>query len=398
MKRWASVFIYLSGMVSLFLVDFIIVRFESTETISNWATIKSVVMIGGTLALLGMDQVMVRLPEQSIGILKRSYFQVIIAVLIYSLVVFQLGLLTEGISLVFAILAMAMSTLHFGYLRSHFLLILAQVVTNGWKILFLLILCMSIYLDFKIDYSVIYVISILITLIFVFTFKNKTIYPQQQKNNANTREQYELGARFFISLLSLNLSLYLEQVLLNAGNHIEESSIYFSHFTVILPLIMLFNGYIGFILGPYIRKNTEKFELILKKYWWVPTLFSISLGALSYLISNYIFLYFLEEKTTFLPHLALIITLIGSLRIMYILPSSYLGVVASKEDLDKFIIINSISIGVLVGSFYLFYQLNNDALYSIAYASLLNWLIRTTYGNYLVWTIWKTRTLGKVYE
>ena len=393
-KNTITILIYLSGMLSLFLVDFIVVRYESTETIANWASIKSVVMIGGTISLLGMDQVMVRVPQQALGILKRSYFQLVITVSIYCLVIFTIGLLKEGLSLAIAVFAVALSTLHFGYLRAHFLLILAQIVTNGWKILFLIFLSISIFFELKLNFSIIYIASISIILSLVFIFHKNTSESNTNDSSENILEQFGLGARFFISLLTLNLSLYLEQVLLNAGGHTKESSIYFSHFAVILPLFMLFNGYIGFVLGPYIRRNTEKFDSLLIRFWWVSPLFALSLGIFSYFISKTIFIYFLGDKSTFLPYLAIIVTSIGILRIIYILPSSYLGVIAPKKYLDKFIIINSLSIMVLISSFYLIYRYTNDALFAIAYASLMNWLIRSVYGNYLVWSVWKTRNLG----
>lgn len=398
-NKLLTVVIYLSGMLSFFLVDFIIARYETTEAIANWASIKSVVMIGGTLVLFGMDQVMVRLPHQASSILKRSYLQIIIAVLIYGLIISSIGLLSEGLWLLFAVFLLALSILFFGFYRSRFLLLPAQIVTNGWKPFFLLVLALSFTFEIPRNYSIIFIVALSISLLVAqfLNKKNNELSTIEKHELETIKGQYSLGVRFFISLMSLNLSLYLEQILLNTGSHIEASTIYFSHFAIILPLMMVFNGYIGFILGPYIRKNIAKFDLFLEKYWWVFSLVALCLGALSFLLSMYFYSFLLNNKDEFIISLGLIVTSIGILRIIYILPSSYLGVVASKQVLDRFIIMNMIGIGVLVGGFYFFYYLTSNALYSIAYASLLNWVIRSGYGNYLVWDIWKKRKVENLY-
>lgn len=398
-NKLLTVVIYLSGMLSFFLVDFIIARYETTEAIANWASIKSVVMIGGTLVLFGMDQVMVRLPHQASSILKRSYLQIIIAVLIYGLIISSIGLLSEGLWLLFAVFLLALSILFFGFYRSRFLLLPAQIVTNGWKPFFLLVLTLSFTFEIPRNYSIIFIVALSISLLVaqLLNKKNNELSTIEKHELETIKGQYSLGVRFFISLMSLNLSLYLEQILLNTGSHIEASTIYFSHFAIILPLMMVFNGYIGFILGPYIRKDIAKFDLFLEKYWWVFSLVALCLGALSFLLSMYFYSFLLNDKDEFIISLGLIVTSIGILRIIYILPSSYLGVVASKQVLDRFIIMNMIGIGVLVGGFYFFYYLTSNALYSIAYASLLNWVIRSGYGNYLVWDIWKKRKVENLY-
>ncbi len=355
-------------------------------------------MIGGTLVLFGMDQVMVRLPYQAVSILKRSYLQIMIAVILYGLAINRAGLLSEGLWLLFAVFLLALSTLYFGFCRSRFLLLPAQVVTNGWKPVFLLVLILLLTFEVPRNYSIIFIVSIIISLLLAnLLYKEKNNLVTMEKHGFETvKGQYSLGARFFISLMSLNLSLYLEQILLNAGSHTEASTTYFSHFAIILPLMIVFNGYVGFILGPYIRRDVAKFDLFLGKYWWVFSVAALCLGTLSFLLSMYSYSFLLNGKKEFIYSLGLIITAIGILRIIYILPSSYLGVVASKQALNRFIIMNIIGIVILVGGFYFFYYLSGNALYSIAYASLLNWIIRSGYGNYLVWNIWKKRKVETI--
>lgn len=399
-NKLLSIVIYVIGMLSFFLVDFIIARYETTEAIAGWALIKSIVMIGGTIVLFGMDQVMVRLPQQAKSILKRSYLQIAIAVLSYGAVISSMGLLHEGLWTIVAIFLLALSTLFFGFYRSRFSLLSAQIVTNGWKPFFLLVLIIFLSFEIPRNYSVVFIVAISLSLLMT-QLQNKGSSDKLEDIKDHEYEkivgQYGLGARFFISLMSLNLSIYLEQILLNNGSHTLESTIYFSHFAIILPLMMLFNGYIGFLLGPYIRKNIAKFDSFLATYWWVFPLLALSLGTISFLLSMYLYSFLLNGKSEFIHSLALIITSIGILRVIYILPSSYLGVVASKRVLNRFIAINVVGIGVLVGGFYVFYHMTDNALYSIAYASLLNWVIRSSYGSFLVWDIWKKRKLG-VYD
>ena len=57
-------------MLSFFLVDLLVAKFESKEDIARWALLKSVIMIGPSAAVFGMDQLMVRLPNQSNSIVK----------------------------------------------------------------------------------------------------------------------------------------------------------------------------------------------------------------------------------------------------------------------------------------------------------------------------------------
>ena len=199
-----TIVIYLSGMLSFFLVDFIIARYETTEAIANWASIKSVIMIGGTLVLFGMDQVMVRLPHQALSVLKRSYLQIFIAVLIYGGVIYSMGLLSEGLWLLIAVFLLAMSTLFFGFYRSRFLLLPAQIVTNGWKPLFLLVLILFFTFEIPRNYSIIFIITLSISLLVAHLLnKEKNRLTNIEIHELETVQgQYSLGARFFISLMS----------------------------------------------------------------------------------------------------------------------------------------------------------------------------------------------------
>lgn len=393
-KKLIPALVYVIGMGSFFLVDILISSYEASETIAAWALLKSIIMIGAIISVVGLDQVMVRLPTQAKEIIKYASIIALVASFIYIAIIYILKL-SDSLYFEFGIIfALSLGTLFFGYFRSQFKLIEAQIATNLWKIFFLLILVFLIITKSSISYAEIFLISALSSLFFtlsIYLFQKKSPYSDNKIQKEPIKKQVTLGYKFLISLLTLNLSLYLEQVLLNAGGHTEESSLYFTHLAIILPPIILINGYIGFILGPYIRKNSKHFDQILKNKLpsFMVLVFLFSLLAL--FASVYTYPYFIGEKHTYSFYLALVAVGLGILRTLYIIPSSYLGVHADIKTLEKFNYAGMIGILFLVTLYYTISSIFSAPLLGITTGILSNWLVRAGYGYYLTYKVHSTR-------
>jgi hypothetical protein len=396
-RRYASItLLYMLGMGSFFMVDLVIARVASTEMIANWAATKSAVMIGSTLVLLGLDQVMVRLPQQAFFILKIAFVQVPILSALYVLLLSLSGVIHGNVWEILAVFAVAISLAQFGFYRAKNQLFTSQLSSNTWRFVFFGVILLAAYLDQLQNYSLLIVISVtlatLLNITIKFFYKEPEVVPPGQ--DETVAGIYALGGRFFVSLATLNLAVFMEQVMLNMTGHTEASASYFTHTAIILPLLIAFNGFAGFLLGPYIRKNIPRFDKQLTRYWWGLPAGALAMSVLAFGLSLLLYSRFYSHKLVYDYRLALLIVFIGFLRIIYILPSSYLGVAAEKPVLTQFVNINVVSVILSIAAYFALVYAGIHPAFAVAFSSLFNWGTRTLTGVYLVKRIWDSRKLS----
>lgn len=395
-RRYALITtLYILGMGSFFLVDLVIARVATTEMIANWAATKSAVMIGSTLVLLGLDQVMMRLPQQASFILKLVFIQVPILSLVYVFLLSLSGAIHGNIWEILAVFAVAVSLAQFGFYRAKNQLITSQLSSNTWRFVLLATISLASYFGWLQNYSFLIVISValaaLMNIAIKVFYKEPEFVPLGQ--DETVASIYALGGRFFVSLATLNIAVFMEQVMLNMTGHTEASASYFTHTAIILPLLIAFNGFAGFLLGPYIRKNISRFDKQLTKYWWGLPVGALAMSVVAFGLSLLLYSRFYSHKLVYDYRIALLIVFIGFLRIIYILPSSYLGVAAEKRILTQFVNINVLAVITSVVAYFLLVYLGTNPVFAIAFSSLFNWGTRTFSGVYLIKRIWDTRRL-----
>jgi hypothetical protein len=378
-------FVYTGGMGSFFLVDFLVASLHDPVKVAQWAATKSVVLLGSSLCLFGLDGVMMRLPHQSRAIFRQSIFQSLLVSVIYVFVVsyfIPVPILWSGL----AVFVMACSTALSGLSRARFQLLNAQLQTNLWRFALLLLMFFQLRNQTVTFPGLIFLAVIVAQLVFSVLGRFWSEPPKlTQGNNESWWNIYGFAGNFFLSIVTLNLSIYMEQLLLNMSGQVEASATYFTYTTIIYPVMIAFNGFAGFVLGPYIRRDILRFHKQLQRYWWILPLGSLAIGVIGFAASVPLHHWFFSSSGPYDFRTALIVVAIGLIRVIYILPSSYLGLVATRQHFTYFVLVNIVGIVCLVGGFVGLLHLGVGAVFAVSIANLVNWCIRAGFGSYLVW-------------
>lgn len=384
--------VYIGGMGAMFLFDIAVTARPDPADVAQWALVKSVVIIGSTIVLLGADQVVVRHPQDAGVIFLRAAIHIPLLSFLYIFVLGLFGFDLPKLSTGIVVCLLAITTLIFGVFRSNQKYLAAQMINNTWKVCGLCFVGIGYVVQRDVEFTSILLWSTLLGLAFVVlpnikllsSLMGSTIIKSSLRaEGSGFSSNSALGLKFLISMLSLNLSLYLEQLLLNGGGYHIDSATYFTHAAFILPPIVLFNGFIGFVLGPKIRNNKGKYIGILheKILHFMLLAFSVAIcsSALGYFLIGWI------PNVNVTPNLFLSCAIagIGFGRLLYVIPSSFLGVLAGARDFSAFVVANVVAVSVLLIVYFLFLNFMS-AMYAVALASMFNWGARVMFGMYLV--------------
>lgn len=372
------------GLVSLFMIDFYMTQSDNIVLISSWALTKSILFIGVLFVLLGIDQAIVRLKLQlqDIFLLVLIQFLVLttcISIILYVLdVALNLEILMPSLFLMSIVYVLyASSRLEMHYIKS-------QAFLQGWKImLFLFLWIYGIqYFEWFLPVSLILSLLVLSNKEVIDSLQVKYIDLIKYKTSLIT------GLHYFVSLLTLTSSLYFDQLLLNIDTKSLESSILFTHITFFVSPVVIFLGFSGFILGPYLRNNPDKKQYIFKKYFGFFVIVGILLSLASYMIGTIIFHYF-KPNVDISMFLSVALISIVFLRYLYIVPSAYIGSFASNLLIRKISIVNVVGLAIYLICYFLISRMTDDYMLAIICAMVLVWSIRILNGYYAVFLILK---------
>jgi hypothetical protein len=140
------------------------------------------------------------------------------------------------------------------------------------------------------------------------------------------------------------------------------------------------SGFVGFWLTPEIRKRAAYYESLYGKYRGA--LFLV-LAVMLLLLNGFLVLFFswyysgVVEVNGFL---VLGFGVISYLRVVYVIPTAYLGGKATADSFDDFLWVGILSVLMMPLFFYGFLTLLNDSLLAMVFASLINWVVRVVYA------------------
>jgi O-antigen/teichoic acid export membrane protein len=240
----------------------------------------------------------------------------------------------ENIWLFFIILNLFSVTVFFsGIFRANQKYTIAQLATNGWKIV-LVIIFFLIAQKQMLNFLGISLAIVCFTLILLYI----KLYGSAKKDTEVLKyEDYrKTGVAFFLHNMTLTSAVYGEQFIINLYGNDYISSQLFMYFAIFSPIILSANGFIGFIIGPKLRAkktvtrkdyNSLQFKLII----FALVMASISFGVGIFLLDRFKDVPFSEIDLglTF----AVLITCM--IRTVYTTSSLYLGVFASNKHLYK---------------------------------------------------------------
>jgi hypothetical protein len=192
----------------------------------------------------------------------------------------------------------------------------------------------------------------------------------------------------------LALAVYAEQLLVIKVGSTQDSAQYFTHATFFLFPISVINGYAGFLLGPWVRDNHDRFINVICTKW--PLLLG-SILAIAFLLNVIGHLGWQIMSPSIGDasfKLSLIFSLVGIVVTLYQLPSAYNGIFADIKHHDALILAQ---LAALVCGFFSFMVLDSkygfSVIISVSLASLVNWTLRTASGIAVIVLIARKRNV-----
>lgn len=372
-----SFLLYAAGLAGLFLADFIVaIKFPAQE-ITDWAVLRSLIGISAVLPLIGLDQVLVRNPASSARLLHRLAFQIPLISLAVGLFLQLSGFVPHwgygaGIAA-----GSAASLALFQYFRSHHHRMLSQFSQQGWKILALLVVAWMAWTEtyanlLLVGICLLFLVDVL-GLLTIIKLPPAKLHPQKPEPLSGL---YAIGSRFMVTGLFLALSVYAEQLIVNRLGSTEEAALYFTSATFFLFPVSFLNGYLAFLIGPYIRDNRVKFMARVHRHR-----VALILAALVYCIALNAAGWAAWELTSpsvgAIDHrLQALFAFSGFVRILYVMPSGYIGVFGRPKQHDVLIASQVVVMSGVVIGFFVLLRSDVPVLYATAIASAANWALR----------------------
>ncbi|MFM2586339.1 hypothetical protein [Vibrio campbellii] len=368
------------------IADIVIAKHYQLAEVEIWAFAKSVLLLAASSCILGVDQVIVREPGALKIILRFLVVRGTILAIIIALGLKFFSNEVSGITWFVLVASLSFLSFMFAIYRGALKMFSAQLALNGWKFVFLLLVSSLIGSGLGVDIvlTISIVTSVLLIIFIMFSSKSWLETYKAENTELNKNQIISQSYKFVVLSLSLNLSINFEQIAINTIGGGENSALVFAHFTVFLPLIVFLNGFVGFYLGPLLRKSREKFNL--KYYYRLAIVFvfsSIGLGFISYFMGMLAFEELYSGKYIFINEFAILTILIGALRLLYSLPSSYISILGSEETLLIYSKSNLLFVLMLFVGVMLLMKLGVSVPLSVLISSLINWFIRVAYGSYL---------------
>jgi hypothetical protein len=376
-----SFIINIAGLFSLFFVDLQMAKMNDDLLISSWALTKSILFIGLIFVLLGLDQALIRMKLNLKKIIFPATVQFLVLIGFITFFVSIIGTKIETFPIVLSLFILAMLYLFYAEHRLNMNYIKAQYCVNGWKIIFLCLILLFGYYEYA------WILPLSMFLAFVVIFFNRGLFTifnlvsfQKYKNILTT------GLHYFIALLTLTLTIYIDQVLLSADGKITESSILFSHITFFVSPNAILLGFGGFLLVPYLKKQPENKASIFKKYIWIFILIVLAIVIVTYFLGFVLFSYLKPDQSPSI-FLAIGLSVIAFLRYLYILPSSYIGSFATNKLIRKVSVINVAGIAIYLIVYFTLSRYMEDYLLAIYSAIFIVWMIRIINGYFAIFEI-----------
>tara|TARA_R100000935_G_scaffold29425_2_gene49721 strand:- start:12985 stop:14175 length:1191 start_codon:yes stop_codon:yes gene_type:complete len=388
-----SFFIYGFGLVAFYLCDLLVTSNFSTDAVSSWAEIRALIGFSGILSLVGLDLVIMRSPQSSARLLRLLVVQVPLLAVPVALLVHGLGYLDSYLQAYLLAIASAGTIALFQYFRSHYQRSMAQLTQQGWRIIMLGIIAASIFGPGTIEIGKA-VIVVMLAGVAVAASVALVMRPSRfcVQDPEPVSALYRIGARFMITSSLLALAVYAEQLLVIRVGTIEDSARYFTHATFFLFPISVLNGYAGFLLGPWVRDNHDQFILVLRRRWPIVVLVLGMVALMLNVVGHIGWRVMAPSVGNPSLGLSLIFATCGMMISLYQIPSAYNGVFAQARHHDVLIFAQMVALGCAFGVFMLSSMgLSAPVVVSVAFASLINWTLRTGFGIAIVALIAKQR-------
>lgn len=371
-KKIISSLFYFIGLSSLVFADIFIVKFYPTDFTAQWAYLKSLLFIGGSVLVFGLDHMFIRHSLKVKVYLPKFVLHVLFFSIIFAIILFYNK---SNVVIIIVLFIFAINQLLFGAARANFHYKLSQALLQSWKVLYFLIILLAYFLFFKRNVYIFIILSFIIPLVlyskFILNMLNDGI-----NTKIGMKIIYQDSFLIFISIITLNIAMYADQILIKQFATNQNIVKLFAHTSSIYPAGVAFNGLAGFFLGPYFKKRPKT---SLRKIISIILPVAFSLSIISFVVGIFILKFIRHIQMDM--NIGIILSIVVFLRVLYILPSSYIGVIGSQRMLKTFVIICVIGVIVQVAGFLLLVKFTTiNVIYAAAISVALHWLIRAIGG------------------
>lgn len=379
-----SLIIYGGGLSGMFLSDIYVVSNFSVEKISEWAFIKSTILIVSTLCLMGYDQLFIR--DQTL--IKRRFPRfikhslIIIFVACIGLYFLRDYSIIKVFLLAVCFFLMAIQNYITSASRGNYRLWKSQFSANGWKVFLLAFLLVNPDWPVFVYYLGVLVLSL--TCAFFFKGYSDASSQFKTKESLNDKEAFSMGLSFLLHSLTLVFAVYGEQFIINLFEADVSSSHLFRYVSIFTPIALSLNGFLGFYLGPKIRLKNNSTHGYFRKLSAKIFIYTVLTVVISFLFGFYYFRYYLNTQYDQLDYMIIaILFLLCIIRGMYIATSVTLGIFGNSKQLlnsAKYTWVSTIFYLLLIILVLSFFN-GIFAAQLVCGATLINWILRFFISN-----------------
>lgn len=383
--HFAPGLMYVIGLVSLFLLDLFISSRMSYGAASEWAGIKSFMMVVGPFLLLGFNNLFVRYPTRSKAILFSSLLGLnLTTVLMVGFCYYFLRNMFPVSYYVTAVLY-ALSIMLMSMLRGLMRITSAQVVQGLWKVVLLIMVAASYFLlsrnGSEVCVGLLVPMSMLVSVIAGVIAMHmqgffSTVSQTEKLRQLISRDELLFSLKYLVSVVTAASSAYLEIFVVRMFCPAWVTAEYFAHYVIFTAIAILFSGYVGFVLPPAIRQSPDKYTKVLTRFSCKRLCLAGGFWLLSVLTSLITFKVIYSTRYDLNLSVALLMSACSMLQILYVFPTSFMGALACSEELSGFLVSGIVGIALMLLVMCVGYSLGNLMMFVVC-ASLLNWVWRT---------------------
>ena len=377
----------------MILSDIVVSKFLSDADIALWADVRALFGILAAILTLGMEMVLIRAPRASRLLLRLVFLQAIFLSVPLGFLVHQLGYLSGPWSAILLASGGAFVVVQGQFFRSHGSFLVSQFAQQGWKIIVLVLLVDFVFLHNTSAWSIDLLASSAIFLASIIGWGLVlTRWRDHDSQEGGLREHYAISFRFLVTNIILNVSLFGEQMIVNAIGTNAQAAIYFTHMTYFLFPVSIVGTFVGFRIGPWVRDNPDIFEEMLTSRRLQLHICILAMVAAAHAI-GWIGWWLIGpsvgEPNTFLQ-IAFFILAIQ--RTHYVIPSAYNGIFAAPREHDLLIITQLVLLLILGLGVYVLFPVV-DIFIIVAIGGVLNWMARTLISDRVMKVVMKRRQI-----
>lgn len=405
MRTLAAPAIYTAGLCALMLCDLVISSSLGIEDVAYWSRIRASTGMLTILCLLGLEQYLIRFPDQASDIKRILMIQVPILAGICAVLISTVDFLHPWYLVVLIGITVSVSAAMSQFYRGKMMLVASQISQQSWKI-FLLAGVILYAVNHNIaSFSQLIGLSVGAAAVALWSTKvlcKRYFEVGEQVSNGRSPGRSLLGIySTSLKLAAISsftaLSLYGEQIIINAIEEDFFAAQYFSHVTYFLFASSFLFGYLGFVLVPWARSNIDAFVKVYTEYFFRYVI--ISLLFISFMqLAALFFWSVLSPSVGGVDFILFAIFFVSSFfRLIYTYPSSYMAAFGSEDAYNTMIVLQ---IFALIAGLSLFISLwffgSVPAVYAVAAGSSFNWVLRTVFSLVVIRPFLHERALSEM--